>query len=758
MAKRSAAPFTRRLAQARAVHMGGDTALAIRLYEGLAREKSGDPTVLHGLGVAYAQSGRYLEGEACLRQAIGSDPETDDYRFDLGALFDAQGRLIEAEAVLLELVERSPNHEEAWAAIGMYRRDRNERTAAGEAYARAYRARPEKSEYALRAAELLAPEAGAALLAECLEDRPQDTTLLLPLAELLVRADQIPEAETVLNSLLAREPAFAPALRRLSGVYVATRRYAEAIATLYALIHRDPDDADSWSLVAEVREAVGDLDGAAAALQRASALVPEDLGLIGRSARLHQQAASSMVAKDHLAELPKHLRERAEIRLVAGMLMPPILASNESIDALRANWMDTMGDVVASPTPITEPWVSVGLTGAYLGYQGREDRTAMEALSKAMLACSPHLEYRAENLEGSGERRLRVGFLSAHMRVHSVGRMLVRLMGALDRTRFEVVLLELPGKPDGGGEWGAAHAERTVRIETDLDAARKAIEAERLDVLLYCDLHLTPFADALAFSRLAPVQAATWGHPGTGGKTTIDEWISCVDWEPEGNERLYTERLVRLPLPPYVYDKPETPVEFRSRSSFGLADDARLYGCLQSPFKIHPDMDAFFAAILDRDAKGRIVLLSGPATAYERQLRRRFERTFDPAKVDFVPRVLDRDYPSVVNACDALLDPVHFGGANTTLDAFAQGKPVVTLRGDQMRNRATGGFYRRIGYESLVAEDAASYADLAVRLTHERRFAREAKEAILAGGTLLFDNLEPVSGFEKWLLQVGGRS
>ena len=753
VSKRPLLSYDRRFAEAQEVHDRGDAKNALVRYESLVVEKPDDPRLLHAMGVALAQTGRFDQGEATLRAAIRKRPEARDYAFDLAALYDAQGRLDEAEKTLAELVTMFPDHAEAWAGIGMYRRDRNEYASAGEAYRQAYLAYPDRSEYAVIAAELLSPEDGALLLAERLERDPDDE-LLLPLAELLIRAERPEEAENVLRSYLDRHPHSARALRHLGGIFAETRRLPEAAASFYAALQHERGDAETWVMLAQVRESLGDLDGASAALDRAVDLDPENDHRIGRRARLQQEAARTERARGALTELPSRLRRTADVRLLAGMLVPPILDSNEHIDSLRGRWMETMEDVAARPTPIAEPWSTVGLTGAYLGYQGREDRALMEAFARATLACSPHLEYTAKNLEGSGERRLRIGFLSAHMRVHSVGRMLVRLMGALDRERFEVVLFTLPGRGDGGQAWGDAHAERTVRLQTDLDSARNSVEAERLDVLLYCDLHLNPFTDALAFSRLAPVQATTWGHPGTGGKDSIDDWLSCEDWEPGGNDRLYTERLVRLPRPPYVYAKPTPPTEFRPRSSFGLKDDGRLYGCLQSLFKIHPDMDAIFTAILDRDPKGRIVLISGPTPAYERHLRRRFERSFDPERVDFIPRVGDKDYPSAVVACDVLLDPIHFGGANTTLDAFALGKPVVTLLGDQMRNRATGGFYRRIGYETLVAKTLAEYAELAVRLTHERRLTREAREAILAGGNLLFDNLDPVSGFEEWLLSV----
>ena len=754
MSRRPLAPFARRLEDAQRVHARGDAVAAARLFGDLNRERPDVPEVLHALGVALAQSGRFDEGETFLLRAISREPRAARFRFDLAALYDAQGRLAEAERSFRELVAIAPAHAEAWAAIGMYRNDVGDRDAAGEAYERAYRATPENLEYARLAADGLPPERGAAILAECLEKNPEEISLLMPLAEVFVRADRLEEAETILNLLKARQPESGLVRRILGGVYARQRRFPAAAMSFYEAIQRDPADRDAWTLLADVRDALGDPDGAAAAIGRALDLQPDDLDLVGHRARLLQQAARTDLGVSTLAELPERLRATAEVRLLAGMLLPPIARSNEEIDASRERWMEAMADVEARPTRIAEPWRTIALSGYHLGYQGREDRVPMEALARATLAASPHLDYEARELAGSGEPRLRVGFLSANMRRHSVGRVLNGVMGALDRKRFDVVLFGIPDKRDGGQELGEANADRTVRLETRLDAARASVEAERLDVLVFSDLHLTPFVDALSYSRLAPVQATTWGHPGTGGRRSVDDWISCEDWEPAGNERLYTERLVRLAHAPYVYTRPEVPAVLRSRESFGLRADAHLYGSLQSIFKFHPDMDAIFASILQGDPKGRIVLIAGPHYTYERQLRARFARSFDPDRVDFIPKVSHDEYLAAVAACDVMLDPVHFGGANTSLEAFAIGKPVVTLRGDQMRNRATGGFYRQMGFETLVAQSPADYADLALRLVHDRRFHREAKETILARNSALYDDLAPVAGFEEWLLSV----
>lgn len=754
MASPKTPSFAQRLEEAKHRLGRGDAAMAVRLLVALNAERSDHPKVLHTLGVALAQTGRLAEAEAPLLRAIQLSPRDNDPRFDLAVLRDNQGRADDAERLLREIVAIQPGHARAWATIGMLRQDANDYAAAAEAYANAYHAHPAKPEYALAAAELFPAEKGATFLAECVERAPHEDRFLLPLAELLIRVGHFEDAERILVILKGRQLDAAIVSRHLGAIYFRLQRYPEAAAALYDAIRLDPNDPDIWVMLSAVRDAVGDPDGAGAAIGRAVDLRPEDLDLICRQALLQQNAALGEDARAAFQKLPERIRQTADVRLIDGMLMPPILDSNDHIDAVRARWMETMADVEARPTPIVEPWATVGLSGYNLGYHGREDRPLMEAFFRALSATSPHLLYSSPDLSGSGTKKLRVGFLSAYMRNHSVGRVLIRLMGALDRERFEVVLLQVPDKQNGGQEIAERNADRTVRVPTELRAAHSAIASERLDVLIFCDLHLHPFVDALSFARLAPVQATTWGHPGTGGRSSVDYWLSCEDWEPAGNERLYTEKLVRLPLPPFVFDRPVPPPNMRDRASYGLPEGVRLYGSLQSLIKFHPDIDEIFATLLERDPEGQIVLVEGPQYTYRRALQRRFARSFDVSRIHFIPRMGNHDYLSAVAACNVMLDPIHFGGANTSLEAFALGKPVVTMPGDQMRSRATGGFYRQMGYEMLVASSRAEYVDLAIRLGGDPAFYREASENILHSNGILYDNLEPVRGFEEWLLSV----
>ena len=93
--------------------------------------------------------------------------------------------------------------------------------------------------------------------------------------------------------------------------------------------------------------------------------------------------------------------------------------------------------------------------------------------------------------------------------------------------------------------------------------------AQQLDVLIYTDLGMEGFTWSLAFSRLAPVQAAMWGHPITSGLDTVDYYISSELAEAAEADANYTEKLVRLKNLPLYYLRPP-PAPQRNRAYFNL--------------------------------------------------------------------------------------------------------------------------------------------------------------------------------------------
>ncbi len=206
---------------------------------------------------------------------------------------------------------------------------------------------------------------------------------------------------------------------------------------------------------------------------------------------------------------------------------------------------------------------------------------------------------------------MKVGFISSNFCNLAIGKHFRGVIANLSRELFEVYVFFGKKKSDIIAQFIEKNADKSVTLVSVLEIARKQIAECQLDILFYTDIGMDPLTYFLAFSRLAPVQCVTWGHPDTTGIPNIDYYISCEDFETEGSEAQYSEALVRMKnIPNYFYrpDSVKLTDAQQIRKKVGLPTGNRLYVVPQSLFKFHPDFDAVLGEILRRDSNGLLIL------------------------------------------------------------------------------------------------------------------------------------------------------
>ncbi len=357
-------------------------------------------------------------------------------------------------------------------------------------------------------------------------------------------------------------------------------------------------------------------------------------------------------------------------------------------------------------------------------------------------------------------RRLRVGFLSRSFYSHSVGRLTAGLIRHLARKQFHVTVFTSDVPEDSWWQRIRDGADAVVRLPSPasncdhLAEARRIIGGEQLDVLYFADIIMDPWAYFLAFSRLAPVQCTSWGHPITTGIPTMDYYLSARDLEPPDAAEHYSERLVIFDnLPSYFYRLP-APEGDRSRRHFGLEEDAHLYVCAQSLFKLHPELDSMFDGILRADPRGRIVLIAGHREYWTKIILNRLSGTLgeNVKRVVVLPRQSGEDFRHLLKLADVVLDPIHFGSGVSAYETLALGTPLVTLPGGFMRGRIVYGCYRRMGIGDCIAADAEDYVRIAVRLGNDPAWRADIRRRILAANGVLFENRGIIQELEQFFL------
>jgi hypothetical protein len=220
--------------------------------------------------------------------------------------------------------------------------------------------------------------------------------------------------------------------------------------------------------------------------------------------------------------------------------------------------------------------------------------------------------------------KVRVGFVSSYMRTHVVARFFAASMTGLDPARFERWAWHTGGAGDAWTREIAQGVEHFDDTRTHVQDLVAAIRAAGLDVLVYLDVGLDPLQGVLAALRLAPVQAALYGHPASTGLDTIDDFVSGELLEPEGAESHYRESLVRLPG---LGAKPRAPVAPGDGSWMRAlrAEGIPLAVCAQNLQKLPPAFDATLAQIAAASRARLVFFDRGPG------LTRRFSERLSRA-------------------------------------------------------------------------------------------------------------------------------
>jgi predicted O-linked N-acetylglucosamine transferase (SPINDLY family) len=176
-------------------------------------------------------------------------------------------------------------------------------------------------------------------------------------------------------------------------------------------------------------------------------------------------------------------------------------------------------------------------------------------------------------------------------------------------------------------------------------------------------------------------------------------------------------------------------------------------------FKIHPDNDDVFRAILQKDGDGVIVMIDGRVPEWTRRLKDRWSRTMPDVmdRMVFLPSQPNDEYLRLLSISDVVLDPLHFGGGNSSYEALAMETPIITLPSGFLRGRITAALYARMKFTDCVVSTVDDYVALAVKIANDSVLRHQAVEQIRSKSSIVFENIEEVRCFERSLLQCAGR-
>ncbi len=317
----------------------------------------------------------------------------------------------------------------------------------------------------------------------------------------------------------------------------------------------------------------------------------------------------------------------------------------------------------------------------------------------------------------SPDRRLRIGYLSADLFDHPVGRNVVGLIEHHDPRAVEVFLYAARSEDDPVDQRlrKAAGCRRSIAGWQD-QAVADLIRADRIDILVVLAGHTFANRIGVAAQRAAPVQVSMHDLT-TSGLDAVDWFLSDEALNPVGGDERFSEQVMRLPCF-YLH----MPIEAAAPALPG--NRTVVFGSCNNPAKLNDRVLAVWSRILERCPGSGLRLKYRDSFAdpdLTRDIGRRFEANGISAdRVVFDGRRTSRrSHLSFVGGLDIALDPFPFNGSTTTYEALWMGVPVVTLLGRRFVGRVGAAMLAPVGLDDLIAADEDAYVEAAVALARD---------------------------------------
>ena len=682
----------------------GNLAAAVTALEVALGQRPELAGAWHNYGVVLRKAGRLADAIAAYQKALALAPDYVDAHIGLGKAFDAQGRLEDAVACYRTAASLAPGVAEIHFDLGNRLLDQGTTQEAVACFRRA------------------------------LELQPDFPAARLNLGNAFRSLGRLDDAIACYQQALQLRPDFLDAHYNLGIAYRDQARRNEAVACFERVIGLKSDFAEAYYCLGQLFDDEDRHDESLNCFQKAVSLTPE-FALARWAFAMSQLPAVYSVEADQA-------RSRS--------------AFSTELDNLD-RWFE------ASRAP-----EGASVVGAHqpfgLAYQETNNRELLQRYgrlcTRLMAEWFDRQNFARPRKHGSAGV-VRVGIVSQYFRNHSVWNAIVKgWFQQLDRARFSLHAFYLGVEQDQETHFAKSRASCFEERKNGLRQWVDAIISQQPDVLIYPEIGMDPMTARLASLRLAPIQAAAWGHPETTGLPTIDYYLSAEDFEPANAQENYTEQLVALPHLGCFYQPSPVAVVGVDPGSLGIDTDAPLLICPGMPFKYAPQYDSVIIEIARALGRCRFVFFKSPLNSAWDKLRRRLEAAFARSRLDFddfVSFIPWQDRPGfygLLKRSEVFLDTVGFSGFNTAVQAVECGLPLVTREGRFMRGRLASGILRRMGLSELIARSEEDYVALTVRLVRDHAYREQVRERIDASRHVLFSDLAPIRALEDFLVKA----
>ena len=746
-----------------ALQAGGKIEAAIRSYSQALELQPNFAEVRANIGSMYFKMGRLEEAIAHYQQAIALSPDLAGAHWNLGKVYHKHGDIEAAIACFQRTSELNPQLVGADFHFNLANRlfTQGKRDEAIESYEKALAIKPDWAEaYGnIGSARSQQGDLDAAIVnyQQAVALKPELEVLHFNLGNSFLQQNKYEEAITHYQNTLKIKPDWAEVHANLGSCFSMQGRLEEALTSYQEALRFKPDWAEVYCRMGHIQKQDKPLE-AIAHFEKAIECNP-------KLSEAHQQ----------LCDLLSHSTNLAKARSVADKYCEfcgdnaPVMSATAYVfsylqSGVSKQAIQKLEEIEKLCYEKVETFSVMELKLLYEIFMfavshlrdNREKNAsfyrliAKEYYQKAV----PQRPFnRIKSANHTGQKPLKIGFLSKHFRRHSVGwcsealiRELSRITphvhlyvtGKLNRDEVTQRFEEMAGKfywpqkyPNGFADGGEILAE---------------VVQDDLDVLIDLDSMTVPTNVEVLYQYPAGICVSWLGFDAP--YISDNHYFLCDEHtHPPGVEKNYLEQLVRLPVCSVAIGELQSiPVNREAiRNALGIGLNQMTYLCVAPGRKTNPEMVQAQVKIL-KEVPDSLLIRKGQGDADVIHSTYREEcdiQGVDFERIKFIGQTrTEEEHRAIYYVADVLLDSYPYNGGTHNLEALWANLPVVTRSGDQYLSRMGYAFLKSANLDVGAAWSWEEYTQWGVKFGRDAGLRNAVKQHLIK--SKLPENLAPL--------------
>lgn len=337
--------------------------------------------------------------------------------------------------------------------------------------------------------------------------------------------------------------------------------------------------------------------------------------------------------------------------------------------------------------------------------------------------------------EALPNKKLRIGYFSSDFGNHPVGQLIENVLKSHDKKKFILIGFFLKDYSEDQVTERIKNLfdEQYILDDMPTSSAIQIVENAEIDVLVDLNGHTSNSREDIIGSRVAPVQIAYLGYPGSVGLRSIDYTVADKIIIPVDQRDDYMGKVAYLSCY-FPASRPVTSgLEVPTRTSSGLPEEGFIYCCFNAAYKITPDLFDIWMRLLLKTPNSVLWLSSSSDECMKNLQAEARARGVDDSRLIFAKRVEKiEDHLLRLSMADLFLDTFYYNAHTTACDALSVGVPVLTKQGKTFASRVASSLLYAMNLTELISFSANEYEELALNIALNSQKLNLLKEKVKA--------------------------